>query len=140
MLPVTIHVPVPGSYNSVLLKLALPSVPPATSTLPLGSNVARSDAHTSHLLPLTNHVPLLRPPLSHASSAPPLHAPVPISPPHPPPCHWAATSPCDPRVRCPCCRSPSTFLFQDHTAPLSLNYALPIFPPPPAPCHWAATW
>ena len=35
------HVPMAGSYSSALLRpLPLPSSPPATSTLPLGSNVA----------------------------------------------------------------------------------------------------
>src|SRR5438874_1279570 len=38
-LPVAAHVPVAGSYSSALLK-EVPLYPPATSTLPLGSNVA----------------------------------------------------------------------------------------------------
>src|SRR5262249_24071895 len=59
--------------------------------------------------------------------------------PPPAPCHWVATSPYETRVRCPCCRSPSTFLPPDHTAPrCSRNWCHRI-PPPPAPRHWAAT-
>src|SRR6476660_8977612 len=38
-LPVNVQVPVAGSYNSALAKLPLPKSPPATSTLPLASNV-----------------------------------------------------------------------------------------------------
>ena len=40
-LPVALQVPLAGSYSSALLiESPLPSLPPATSTLPLGSNVA----------------------------------------------------------------------------------------------------
>ena len=37
--------------------------------------------------------------------------------PRPAPCHWAAASPCDRRVRCPGCRCCSTSQWPDHTAP-----------------------
>src|SRR5947208_1697550 len=41
MLPVALHIPVAGSYSSALAKMPTSnSKPPATSTCPLGSNVA----------------------------------------------------------------------------------------------------
>ena len=41
MLPVAVHVPLAGSYSSALLKVTTGyRYPPATSTLPEGSNVA----------------------------------------------------------------------------------------------------
>ena len=39
-LPVVLHIPLTGSYSSALVSLPLVLIPPATSTLPLGSNVA----------------------------------------------------------------------------------------------------
>ena len=59
-LPVALHVPLAGSYSSALLRpLPLPSgVPPATSTLPLGSNVAVWKKRAVLRLPVAVHVPL----------------------------------------------------------------------------------
>ena len=39
-LPVAVQVPLAGSYSSALLRKPPYTIPPATSTLPLGSNVA----------------------------------------------------------------------------------------------------
>ena len=44
-------------------------------------------------------------------------ADMPSCPPRPAPCHWAATSPCDRRVRCAASRSRSTSRWPDRTAP-----------------------
>src|SRR5690242_11239109 len=54
-------------------------------------------------------------------------------PPPPAPCHWAATSPCDPRVRCPSFPSPALY------RPRCSSTRCHRIPLPPAPCHWAAT-
>ena len=49
--------PSPMSYSSALLR-ALPLNPPATSTLPLGSNVAVGDRRAVVRLPVSLQVPL----------------------------------------------------------------------------------
>ena len=82
---------------------------------PVPDHVPRAGSYTSAL---ERYVDQLRPP--------------------PAPCPWAAMSPCDRGVRCPCCRS------QLHV-PLAGSYAprcsrpSPSIPPPPAPCPRAAT-
>src|SRR6266481_4651072 len=56
-LPVTLQLPVVGSYSSALVRKT-PLYPPATSTLPLGSNVAVCCRRAVLRLPLASHVPL----------------------------------------------------------------------------------
>jgi hypothetical protein len=58
MLPVAAHVPVDGSYNSALLKVILPSVPPDTSTWPDGRSVAVLKMRAVWRLPVAVHVPV----------------------------------------------------------------------------------
>ena len=60
MLPITVHVPVVGLYNSALARAAPEgSWPPATSTLPLGSSVAVCAARAVFKLPVVAQVPEL---------------------------------------------------------------------------------
>ena len=52
-----LHVPLAGSYSSALVRKT-PFYPPATSTLPLGSNVAVCCRRAVLRLPVALHVPL----------------------------------------------------------------------------------
>ena len=54
-----VHVPLAGSYSSALLRpLPLLPTPAATSTLPLGSNVAVCDRRAVVRLPVSLQLPL----------------------------------------------------------------------------------
>jgi hypothetical protein len=50
--------PRPGSYSSALLKTTKLLIPPATSTLPAGSNVAVCKTRPATRLPVTVHLPV----------------------------------------------------------------------------------
>src|ERR1035438_970779 len=57
MLPVKVHLPVVGLYNSALVSPAAELSPPATSTWPLGSRVAPWPARAMFMVPVFAHVP-----------------------------------------------------------------------------------
>src|SRR5437764_163130 len=62
MLPVTVHVPLAGSYSSALLSgQAVLVQPPATRTFPLGSKVAVCRVRAVVRLLVTVHVPAVVP-------------------------------------------------------------------------------
>ena len=57
MLPVTVHIPVAGSYSSaVAVAKALKTPPPATSTSPFASNVAVWCTRAVAMLPVAVHI------------------------------------------------------------------------------------
>jgi hypothetical protein len=56
--PVDVHVPLAGSYSSALARVAPPSLPPATSTFPLGSRVAEWSWRAARGDPVAAQVPL----------------------------------------------------------------------------------
>ena len=58
ILPVAVHTPVAGSYNSALAKVPLMLPPPATSTCPFGSNVAVCKEREVVILPVAVHIPI----------------------------------------------------------------------------------
>src|SRR5215469_5764737 len=58
MLPVVVHVPTAGSYNSALLKEVVPLSPPATSTLPDGSCVAVCSSRAMARPPVAVQLPV----------------------------------------------------------------------------------
>src|SRR5438874_1626239 len=58
MLPVTVHIPVAGSYSSALAKTSLLLSPPATSTCPFGSNVAVCMRRSVVMLRVAVHTPV----------------------------------------------------------------------------------
>ena len=57
-LPVALQVPLAGSYSSAVVRRSPKLYPPATSTLPLGSNVAVWMTRAVARLPVGLHVPL----------------------------------------------------------------------------------
>src|SRR5258707_3700659 len=74
-LPVALHVPVAGSYSSALLRKLTPLNPPATSTLPLGNNVAVCARRAVLRLLVALQVPVAGSYSSALASSPPLNPP-----------------------------------------------------------------
>ena len=58
MLPVGVHTPVLGSYNSALASAPVELAPPATSTRPLGSKTAVASKRGVLRLPVAVHRPV----------------------------------------------------------------------------------
>src|SRR6266403_104660 len=58
-LPVLLHFPIAGSYNSALERYPLLLSPQQTRTLPFGSRVAVWSRRETDMLPVAAHVPLI---------------------------------------------------------------------------------